>query len=92
MTKKINVCLEIDEKRVVVALKESREQLDSAVGEVTLDFSSVPRIDPSGLKAMEALAGAAADKGVKVVLRGVNVDIYKVLKLAKLSSRFAFAG
>jgi hypothetical protein len=40
---------------------------------------------------MEALAGAADDKGIKVVLRGVNVDIYKVLKLAKLSSRFAFA-
>jgi anti-anti-sigma regulatory factor len=91
MTKTMNVCVEIDEERVVVALKESCENLDSAVGEVTLDFSSVPRIDPSGLKAMEALAGAAADKGVKVVLRGVNVDIYKVLKLARLSSRFAFA-
>jgi hypothetical protein len=28
---------------------------------------------------------------VKIVLRGVNVDIYKVLKLVKLTSRFAFA-
>jgi anti-anti-sigma regulatory factor len=89
MTPMMNV--EIDEKRVVVALKESCEQLDGAVGEVMLDFSSVPRIDPSGLTAMEALADAAADKGIKVVLSGVNVDIYKVLKLAKLTQRFSCA-
>jgi anti-anti-sigma regulatory factor len=89
MTPMMNV--EIDEKRVVVALRESCEQLDGAVGEVMLDFSSVPRIDPSGLVAMEALADAAADKGVKVILCGVNVDIYKVLKLAKLTQRFSFA-
>ena len=76
----MNVCLEIDEKHVVVALQESCDKLDAAVGDVMLDFSAVPRIDPSGLKAMEALAGAADDKGIKVVLRGVNVDIYKVLK------------
>jgi anti-anti-sigma regulatory factor len=91
MTTMRNVCLEIDEERVVVALQESCAGLDGSVGEVTLDFSSVLRIDPSGLKAIEALAAVAADKGVKVVLRGVNVDIYKVLKLAKLSSRFSFA-
>ena len=91
MTTMMNVCLEIDEKHVVVALQESCDKLDAAVGDVMLDFSAVPRIDPSGLKAMEALAGAADDKGIKVVLRGVNVDIYKVLKLAMLSSRFAFA-
>jgi hypothetical protein len=27
---------------------------------------------------------------VKVVLRGVNVGVYKVLKLVKLASRFSF--
>ena len=32
----------------------------------------------------------ADDKGVKVVLRGVNVGVYKVLKLVKLTSRFSF--
>ena len=29
-------------------------------------------------------------KTVKVVLRGVNVDVYKVLKLVKLTPRFSF--
>ena len=33
---------------------------------------------------METFAGVADEKAVKVVLRGVNVDIYKVLKLVKL--------
>lgn len=86
-----DVWLEIDEKRVIQALQEACEKLDGANDEVILNFASVPRIDASALKAMEALAGVAEGKGIKVVLRGVNVNIYKVLKLARLSSRFAFA-
>ncbi len=39
---------------------------------------------------MENLASTAGDKAAKVVLRGVNVDIYKVLKLVKLAPRFSF--
>ena len=82
--------LKIDEERVVQDLQEAREQLDSADGELVLDFSSLRRIDPSALRAMEELARVADDKAVKVVLRGVNVDIYKVLKLVKLAPRFSF--
>ena len=33
---------------------------------------------------------ARTKKAVKVGLRGVNVEIYKVLKLVKLASRFSF--
>ena len=39
---------------------------------------------------MEEFAGIADNKGVKVVLRGVNVDVYRVFKLVKLASRFSF--
>jgi len=39
---------------------------------------------------MEELACIADDKGVKVELRGVNVAVYRVLKLVKLASRFSF--
>ena len=53
-----------------------------------LDFSAVRRMNPAALRAIEDFAGAADEKSVKVTLRGVNVDIYKVLKLARLSSRF----
>jgi anti-anti-sigma regulatory factor len=82
--------LKIDEQRVVQALQEAGEKLDSAEGEVVLDFSSVLRIDGSGLRALEECAHTADDKAVKVTLRGVNVGVYKVLKLVKLASRFSF--
>ena len=58
--------------------------------DVVLDFSAVRRIDPNALRAMEKLAGFADGKAVKVVLRGLNVEIYKVLKLMRLTSRFSF--
>ncbi len=84
------VWLKTDGEPLLQALQEAGEQLESAEGDVFLDFSSVRRIDPSALREMEELAGKADDKAVKVVLRGVNVDIYKVLKLVKLTSRFSF--
>ena len=87
---KIAVWLKIDEESVVKALQEAGEKMDTVEGEVALDFSSVRRIDPRAIRALEELAGIADDKGVKVVLRGVNVGVYKVLKLVKLGSRFSF--
>ena len=86
----IAVWLKIDEERVVQALQEAGEKLDRVEGEVVLDFSSVRRIDASALRAMEEFVGIADDKGVNVALRGVNVGVYKVLKLVKLASRFSF--
>jgi anti-anti-sigma regulatory factor len=82
--------LKIDEERVVQDLQEAAEKLDSTEDEVVLDFSSVRRIDPSVLRAMEEFAGKADNKGVKVVLRAVNVDVYRVLTLVRLTSRFSF--
>jgi anti-anti-sigma regulatory factor len=86
----IAVWLKIDEENVVHALQEAAEKSDSVEGEVALDFSSVRRIDSSAIRALEEFAGLADDKGVKAVLRGVNVSVYKVLKLVKLTSRFSF--
>ena len=57
---------------------------------MVLDFSAVRRIDPNAVKALEELAGLADDRSVKVVLRAVNMDIYRVLKLLKLAPRFSF--
>lgn len=85
----IAVWLKIDEERLVQALHEAGKTLDSG-GEVFLDFSCMRRINTSALRLMEEFAGIAYDKGVKVVLRGVNVDVYRVFKLVKLASRFSF--
>jgi anti-anti-sigma regulatory factor len=85
------VFLNIDDQRVVPALQEAGEKLDGTQGETVLDFSSVRRIDSSALRALEEFARLADEKAVKVVVRGVNVDVYKVLKLMKLTRRFSFA-
>jgi anti-anti-sigma regulatory factor len=87
---RIAECLKIDEESVVAVLQAAEEKLGSAEGEVVLDFSSVRRIDPGAIRAIEGFAAAADDKAVKVALRGLNVDVYKVLKLVKLASRFSF--
>jgi anti-anti-sigma regulatory factor len=86
----IAVFLNIDEQHVALALQEAGEKLDSAEGEAVFDFSSVRRIDSSALHAMEEFARIAEEKGVNVVLRGVHVDVYRVLKLVKLTRRFTF--
>lgn len=81
----------IDGSHVVLALQEAAEKLDSTDREVVLDFSSVRRVDSSTLYAIEELARIADEKAVKVVLRSVNVAVYKVLKLVKLTRWFSFA-
>jgi anti-anti-sigma regulatory factor len=86
----IAVFLNIDGKRVVPALQEAASSLESAQGEAVLDFTSVRRIDSAALRALEDFARAADEKKVTVVLRGVNIDVYKVLKLVKLAQRFSF--
>ena len=86
----IAVWLKIDEDRVVEALKEAEGKLDGVEREVVLDFSSVRRIDPSAVREIEEFARIADGKGIEVALRGVNVGVYKVLKLVKLASRFSF--
>jgi anti-anti-sigma regulatory factor len=85
------VWLKIDELRAVQALQEAGDRLDRADGEVVMDFSAVRRIDSNLLQAMEEFANQADDNSVKVALHGVNVDVYKVLKLVKLAQRFTFA-
>ena len=87
----IAVFLKIDEERVVPALQEAGEKLDGTEGEAVLDFSSVRRIDTSGATSdARSSSDWPTTKAVKVVLRGVNVDVYKVLKLVKLTPRFSF--
>jgi anti-anti-sigma regulatory factor len=86
----ISTWLNIDGNSVVSDLQAAAERLDGAAREAVLDFESVRRIDSSALQAMEGFADIADKKTVKVGLHGVNVDVYKVLKLMKLTRRFSF--
>ena len=64
--------------------------LQTTGGDLTLDFDSSRRIDANALSGLEALANQAGEKQVGVVLTGVSVDVYRVLKLVKLASRFSY--
>ena len=70
-------------------IQEALKQIGS-VKELVLDLSEVDRIDPASLHAMEQLASKAHQNAATVTLRGVRVDVYKVLKLAKLADQFSF--
>jgi len=71
-------------------IREALQRLDSSRGELVLDFSAVRRIDPAALRAMQQLAARARDNSVKIVLLGVDVGVYKVLKLLAITADFSF--
>lgn len=81
----------IDGEHVAQSLHEVREKIEADKEQIVLDFSVVLRIDTSALQAIEELAAAAEKQSVKVEFRWVNVTVYKVLKLARLTTRFSFA-
>jgi anti-anti-sigma regulatory factor len=86
----IAVLRKVDNQNVASALQEVQKSLNRTQGEVVLDFSSVARLDGIALSSLVELANKAEAASVKVILRGVNVDVYKVLVLMKLTSRFSF--
>ncbi len=80
---------EIDSS-LATLLREAIGRLSSAGGALTLDFSAVRRLDPAALRLLEELSAQARDQSVQLILGGVNVAVYKVLKLAGLAARFTF--
>ena len=81
--------LAVEEERIVPLLEETVVRLDGSQREAVLDFSSVHRINSDALKALENLGQVAEGKAVRIVLRGVNVDVYKVLKLVRLTHKMS---
>jgi anti-anti-sigma regulatory factor len=82
--------LNIDQAQVAITLQKAANKLAHGSAEFVLDFSSLRRIDSNAVRELEKLAATADEKSVKVSLRGVNVDLYKTLKLVKLTHRFSF--
>ena len=87
----VAVMQKLDAGNLVNALHETLAKLDSGTGELVLDLAAVGRVNTAAIRALEALAARAEEKAVKPVLRGVNVEVYKVLKLAGLANHFTFA-
>lgn len=80
----------MNDEHVAEQLNDIREKLPTEGPELLLDFFLAQTLDPATIRALEELACAADRESAKVMLRGVNVEMYKVLKLAGLSDRFSF--
>ena len=80
----------VDDKRTLQILEDACEKVETAENELLVDLSAVLRLDPHAISTLNNLSARANDKNVKVVLRGLSVDIYKVLKLVNLANRFSF--
>lgn len=86
----ISTTIDIDEQRLAAVLDQASKQLETAKHEVVLDFSSIRRIRASDVSQLEEIARAAEVGEIKIALRGVDVDIYKTLKLMNLTPKFLF--
>ena len=85
----VSVLIKVERKSLVNTLPGAGAKLDGAGGEVVLYFSDVRQIDANEIKALQEFAGIATTKNTKLVLRGVNVGVYKVLKLVSLAPQFS---
>jgi anti-anti-sigma regulatory factor len=79
-----------DESDPLQLLEEAGIRLASADGVLAIDLTSVRRVDAQVIQRLEELVSQAEGRGIKVTLRGVRVDHYKVFTLVKLATRFAF--
>jgi anti-anti-sigma regulatory factor len=86
----ISEWLVMNEEHLLHELQQAAQMLGDFQKDVVLDFSSVRRIDAAATRELEKVAGIADVHSVKVSLRGINIDIYRVLKLVNLASRFSF--
>jgi anti-anti-sigma regulatory factor len=83
------ICPEIDGCADLL-VRSALERVDTAQNELILDFSGVRRVDPAALRSLAELAAKAEAHSVRIVLEGVNIDIYKVLRLVALGTQFSF--
>jgi anti-anti-sigma regulatory factor len=72
--------------------QDALKQLKAGGGEIILDLSTLARIDAKVAHALESLADRADGASVEIALSGVNVGVYRTLKLLKLTQRFSFVG
>ena len=82
--------IKIDSEHVLESMEVARKKLSSGENEAVLDFSSVRRLDAAALRRLNELSEIASDKSARIALRGVTVDVYRVLKAAKIAANFFF--
>ena len=85
----IAILVSLEDGALAAELEQAIAMLENGEREVVLDFSSVHRLSAGEVRAIDEFTRTAEDKGVKVRVRGLGVDLYRALKLARLSSRLS---
>lgn len=81
--------ISLEEKLIPASTESGRIEVDES--QTVVDFSHVERLDSNSLASVRDLAKRAGDSESKVIVRGLSVEVYKALKLAKLTSGFSFS-
>ena len=82
--------LKMDDKHMRESLNAACARLQEGETELVLDFSAVKRLDAEALLRLGEIAAIAESKKARIAIRGINVDVYRVLKTARMASRFTF--
>jgi anti-anti-sigma regulatory factor len=85
----VAILVSLEDGALAAELEKAIATLENGEREVVLDFSSVHRLSAGEVHAIDGFTRTAEDKGVKVRVRGLGVDLYRALKLARLSSRLS---
>lgn len=85
----VAVLVKLEEGTLAATLEEASGRLEDGEREVVVDFSSIDRLSAVEMHAIDEFTRTAEEKGLKVIVRGLGVDLYRALKLARLSSRLA---
>ncbi len=80
-------CYVVRQEDTAASLREAAEGITKADDEIELDFSAMQRITPEALRELETIVERARSHKARVTARGVDVTIYKVLKLTGLAAR-----
>jgi len=66
------------------------DEMDAGEGDLVIDLGATREVDSSGLGALILIQRHAADRRLRVVLRGVGPELEYLLVLTKLDDLFEF--
>ena len=85
----VAMLVNLEDGTLAAALEEVSGRLENGGRHLVLDFSSVERLSTAEVHAIDEFTRTADEKGVKVIIRGLDVELYRALKLAKLPVRLS---
>lgn len=74
---------------VEILHRELDELIDDGIVDITFDMSNVDIVDSTGIGFIIRVQNSLKEKGGELKLRGVNSDIFKMMKIMRLDKHFS---